>query len=295
MMNIFMKRRRKTKRQLGVSIVESLVAISVASVVMVAMMKEYTNTLRFAKDEEIKSAALVRAQAVLEAMGSELRVLGNGVPYDQPNFQIGESTLSDPTVTEPIDVATAATDSISFRLNETGEVYLLMNNYDPSASLTFTLTSTEGLVAGDPIYLSNSVVGDDDGLFGVVQSVNSATNEVTLQAGPVYSPGAIFDMGTICERVPLITYTSPADGSGITRDAGLGAVLFAQNSRFTLDYVDFNGNAMALPITANDLVNSVRRVRVTVTVDSESPLRDGTIYTATVSQTYSLRNLNYLF
>ncbi|MCO6430872.1 MAG: hypothetical protein J5J00_08420 [Deltaproteobacteria bacterium] len=102
-------------------------------------------------------------------------------------------------------------------------------------------------------------------------------------------------MGTICERVPLITYNSPVDWSGITRDAGLGAVLFAENSRFTIEYLDTSGAAITPPITEFNLINDIRRIKVTVEVRSAVPLRDGSTYTAAVSQTYSLRNLNYLF
>ncbi|MCO6430873.1 MAG: prepilin-type N-terminal cleavage/methylation domain-containing protein [Deltaproteobacteria bacterium] len=177
----------KFKESRGFTITEMIVSVALSALVMLAMMKEYGNSLRFAKDEEIKSAAMVRAQAVLEAIGAELRVLGNGVPYDQSNFQIGETTLSDPTVSRPINVDTATASYLQFRLNETGDVYLLTANFDPGSTLTFSLTSVDGLVAGDPIYLSNSVVGEDDGLYGIIESVNTASKTVTLQAGPVYS------------------------------------------------------------------------------------------------------------
>lgn len=292
-----MKRVTRTdiRKNTGMTVVEVLVSIAISSVVMITMVKEYANSLRIAKDEEIKSAATVRAQAVLESMGAELRVLGNGVPYDQPNFQIGENTLSDPTVTRPINIDLSNNTQLAFRLNETGDVHLLTADYQPALGPSFTLTSVEGLASGDEIYLSNSVVGEDDGLYGVISGVNTATNTVTLNAGYVYSPGATFNMGTICERVPLITYNSPADWSGITRDAGLGNVLFGQNSKFTVAYLDYNGNEIAPPLTELDLVNSLRKIRVTVEVQSDTQLRDGNFYTAAVSQTYSLRNLNYLF
>lgn len=279
----------------GLTLVELLVSISISSIVMLTMMREYANSLRIAKDEEIKSAATVRAQAVLESIGAELRVLGNGVPYDQPNFQIGEDTLANPAVTQPIDVATSTASHLAFRLNETGEVYLLTADYNPASSATFSLTSVEGLAAGDELYLSNSVVGEDDGLYGIIESVSTATKSVTVNAGRIYSPGATFGMGTIAERVPMIIYDSPNDWSGITRDAGLGAVLFANNSRFSVDYLDSSGTAIIPPLTEFDLINDIRRIRLTVEVQSSTPLRDGSTYTATVSQTYSLRNLNYLF
>ena len=285
--------KRLARSSLGSTIIETIVGLSISGLLLVGFVSEYANTLKFAHDEESKVSAMVRAQAVLESIGAELRILGNGVPYDQSNFQIAESTLSDPTVTNPIDLSTASNTNIAFKINETGEVHLLTANFDPASSLVLSITDTTGVEADDQFYLSNSVVGEDDGLFGEVQSVNHAAKTVTLKAGAVYSPGAVFNMGSIFERVPTVTYASTVNG--ITRDAGLGPVLMAKKSSMNIEYLDHTGATIALPLTEDILINNLRRIRVTVNVENDGRLRDGSVYTATVSQTFALRNLNYLF
>ncbi|MCB0339190.1 MAG: hypothetical protein KDD53_06285, partial [Bdellovibrionales bacterium] len=85
------------------------------------------------------------------------------------------------------------------------------------------------------------------------------------------------------------------DGSGITRDSGFGTVLMGPNSTMELTYLDMDGNTLTLPITNTDVINSLRAIRVTVNLTSEQSLSTGTPYIATVSQTFGLRNLNYLY
>lgn len=275
---------------------ELLVSVSLASIVLLGIMSEYTQGVAHLYDHQIRLSAQVQAQAILQTMTDELRILGNGVPFDQANFQVGEDTLSDITVTYPIDIATSATDRISFRLNETGEVHLLTQTFDPAASTTIQLTEIDGLDVNDPIYLSNSVVSGDDGLYARIASINPGTNSITLEpASMVYPPGASFASGSICEEVPIITYLSANDGSGISRDSGFGSVLLGRNSTMTLTYLDPNGAAIALPLTETSLVNSLRAIRIRISVQSENKMKSGATYTATVEQVVGLRNLNYFF
>lgn len=290
-----MKFRKKTRHaSAGFTLIEALVTLVLSAIIFVGLVKEYSDSIGRAHDQKIITATNLKSQSIVQMMGAELRILGNGVPFDQANFQIAEDTLSDMTVTDPIDL-TSDNDTIIFRLNESGEVYLLTAVFDPASSLTINLTDVSGLEVNDPIYLSNSVVDKDDGLYGIITGVNAGANTVTINAGYVASPAATFPIGTILEEVPEITFNSPSDWSGITRNSGFGNVLLAPDSRFSVVYLDQAGATITLPLTTSILVDTLRKLRLTVAVRSSRPLTNGTTYTATSSQTFTLRNLNYLF
>ena len=283
-------------KQEGFTLPELLVTISLSSVVMLALISQYSLSTGLSHDGRVRIATTLQAQAIMQTMGAEIRSLGNGVPFDQSNFQIGDVSLSNPTVTEPIDVATSTTTFITFRLNETGTVYLLTQDFDPSLTQTIFLTDVTGLDVNDPIYLSNSVVSGDEGLYGVITAVDTGASSVTIDAATyVTSAGATFDTGSICEEVPSVTYASPGGAAGITRDSGFGAVSLGPDSAFVLEYLDENGAVLTPPLLNTDLVNSLRKIRVTVSVNSSSVLADGSTYTASASQVFAIRNLNYVF
>lgn len=148
----------------GFSLMELLIGMLISSFVIAAVMQQYSLGVTQSINHKIRTSAVLQAQAALQTIGSEIRMLGNGVPFDQSNFQIGEDTLLDPSVTEPLLVANATANSISFRLNETGDVFLLTQEFDPATSSTMFLTDTSSLQENDPIYLSNATVSRDDGL-----------------------------------------------------------------------------------------------------------------------------------
>jgi hypothetical protein len=215
------------------------------------------------------------------------------VPFDQANFQIGEDTLSDPTVTEPLDVTTASATNLTFRINETGDVFLLTADFDPAVDLTISLTDVSSLAVNDPIYITNNVMSGEDGLYGVVTAVDVGAGTVTIDAGYVASPGASFDMGSILEEVPEVTYT--VSGTNITRDSGFGAVTMAQNSTLAFTYLDEDMNEVALPLTNDKVVNNLRAVRVRIEHSSNKNMKSGRPYTAVIEQVFGIRNLNYAF
>jgi type II secretory pathway pseudopilin PulG len=279
----------------GSSLLEVLVAVTMIGLIFSGLVTQYSNSVSNSYDHSLRIAAQVQAQAVLQTVISELRVLGNGVPFDQANFQIGESTLSDTTVTEPIDIAVTSGSKISFRLNESGTVHLLTADFDPAATTTISLTDVDGIVANDEIYLTNSVIGGDDGLYATVASVDANAKTVTLNADYVTSPGATFDTGTILEEVPDVIYNSPIDGSGVTRNSGYGDVLLAPNSTMSLTYYSFDGTELTPPLTNSDIINSLRSIKVAITLTSPRSLSSGATYTTTVEQRVGIRNLNYIY
>lgn len=284
---------KQIKAEGAFTLSELLVSLLLSSIIFIGLIGQYTASVHESYDQNIRIATTLQAQATLQMIGSEIRMLGNGVPFDQANFQIGEDTLSDPTVTEPIKVASSTASSITFRINETGDVFLLTQNFDPTVSLVVHLTDVSSLDANDPIYISNSVVSGEDGLYGVVSAVDSAANTVTLDANYVASPASTFNMGSILEEVPLVTYTS--SGGTITRDSGFGPVQLGSNCTMTLDYRDSAGNSMVPPLTNDNVVDTFRAIQVTINQTSDKEMRNGQFFVAQVSQVFGIRNLNYLY
>ena len=277
------------------TLMEMLVTLSISTFLFAGLMAQYSIAASTTYDQNIRMATNLQTQAILQSIGSEIRILGNGVPFDQANFQIGETTLSDPTVADPIQIATATATNISFRLNESGEVHLLTADFNPATSSTINLTAVNDLDVNDPIYLSNGVVSGDDGLYGIITAVDSGTNSITIGSNYIASPGATFAMGSMLEEVPLINFNSPTDGSGVVRDSGFGTVLMAPNSTMLLEYFDIDGNAVTLPLTNQTVMEDLRAIRVTITLTASQPLSDGDTYNATAQQTFGLRNLTYVF
>lgn len=277
----------------GFTLVELIVSLLISTFVFAGLFHQIRSSVEHAKDHQIRLETFVQTQAVVQTLSGELRMAGNGVPFDQQNFVIGDLNLSDPTVTEPLSVADCTASKIVARLNETGEVFLLTSSFDPSGSLTLSLTETGQLAVGDPVYLSNSVVSGDDGLYGTVAAVSEEWDTITLNSGFVSSPGAVFPAGSILEEVPLVTYES-ADNM-ITRNSGFGPVLLASNAMMSIKYLDIDGTELSLPLSASDLVNALRSVEVTVTLTSNKKLSSGEDYSTSVSQRIGIRNLDYLF
>ena len=287
-------------KELGLSTIELFVVMSLSAVILTAIVNEYTSSVKLTRDENIKVITVQTVQSVLHMMGSEIRMIGNGIPFDQENFGIGEATLTDPSVSYPIDVTVTDSDTLAFRLNETGDVYLLTQNFDPTVTNEIFLTGIDLLAVGDPIYISNGVVAGNEGFYGEITAIDTGATSVDIDATTyVTTPGATFDMGSVLEEVPVITYQSPSstptDGTGITRDSGFGAVIMAPNSSFTIEFLDDAGNAVATPLTDLTITDNLRALRVTVSINSTSNLSTGQPYNASSTQTFGIRNLNYTF
>ena len=287
------------KQQLGFSVLELVVSMGIGATILGAMLLEFSALTSNSYNQQIREATYLRAQSVLQSMSSDLRLLGNGVPFDQPNFQIGEASLSNSTFTEPVLVSLATSSSVTFLLNETGKVQVATTDFTPTVgsavSRLLYLTDLDGISVGDLIYISNFTVGGDDGFAGTVQAMNVADKVVLFNSLFIATPGATFEAGSIAENVSVVTYDSPSDGSGVTRNNGSGASLMAPNSTFVLDYLDENGNSLTLPLTQATLTDSLRMIDVTVNVTSSDQLSDGSNFSASVTQRVGLRNLNYVF
>ena len=283
------------------TLVETMVSLFLGSVVMIAVVQSFAQLSQTSHNQKLRTVAQMQAQFVIDMMVPELRMLGNGLPFHQSNFLIAQETLADNVVTQPILVAGTTANQIQFRLNQTGETYILTQDFHPASETSVTLTGIDKIFIGDEIYITNSTVGADDGFWGVVSGLNSATKAVTFSSTD-YSPGATFAKGSLFEVVPIITYTSADNFGGITRDDGNGPVGLVQHAEFSLEFLDSAGDALTLPLEASSAdpfpasaIQNVRSIRVTVQVQSSSPLTDGNTYTATAMESVGVRNLNYKY
>ncbi|HMO02079.1 MAG TPA: hypothetical protein PKD37_00795 [Oligoflexia bacterium] len=289
------------RKQFGLTVFEALVAVSISATLLGALMQELRTLVRTATDSRIRLTTQLQAQSIIDMVVPEFRMIGNGVPFKQSNFQIDETTLSNPAIAEPILTSVSNATRISFRINETGDTYIVTSDFNPATGDTVSLTNVSKIAPGNHIFITNSTVGDDDGFFGIVESVNSAFNQVTfVSSSKVFSPGGIFSTGSLLEVVPIVTYNSPDNWSGITRDSGNGSILLVPNSKFTVSYLKSDGSIITLPLvgTVDDPLHSssllnVRALRFAVSVRSSTPLSSGELYTSTVTQDVAIRNFNY--
>lgn len=292
-MKRFFQRIFGTQGAAGFSLVEMLTTLSISGIVLAAVMQSFAETVAHARDHQIRVETLIQAQAVMQTMVGELRMAGNGVPFDQANFEIGETTLSDPTVTLPILLSTTDATQIDFRLNESGEIYLLTSAFDPSSTFTISLSEVTGLDINDPIYISNSVMSGDEGLSGTIAAVDTNAKTVTINPTYITTSGAQFPMGSVLEKVPTIRYTN--SGGDIVRDSGLGPVVLGTNSSVSFEYLDYDGTALSLPLTEAMLVNQLRSIRISINRTSTRLLRNGEPYSISINQVVGIRNLNLYF
>lgn len=282
--------------ELGSSLAEVLISVGISSTVLLATSSLYTSTVNANHDQNIRTETLIHAQAAMQMIGNELKPLGNGVPFDQANFEIGESSLSEKDVSYPIEIANTNNSQIAFRLNETGEISLLTSDFNPASSTTVSVTDVSAYQVNDPIYISNGVVSGNDGLYAKIQSVDFANRKIELLGSSlVYSPSAIFAKGSILEEVPTITFKNLPAGAGISRDSGFGSVSLAEKATVSFEYLNSDGNPVSLPLTALSIVEQLRAIKVTVIKTSPSKLSTGQSYSTSVSQSFALRNLNILY
>lgn len=288
----------------GFTIAELLVALMISGMLLSGALASFSQLSRVSSDYKQKAAAQLQAQSVIDMITPELRMIGNGVPFHQPNFLIAQANLYDPTVTEPILVSGTTASQIKFRINETGETYILTSDFTPSstASNIVSLTSVSKIFVGDPIYITNSTVGADDGFYGVVSSINPGANTVTFASNSQFSPSSVFAKGSLLEVVPTITYASTANYGGITRDDGTGALTLVPNGQFTVDFINGSGAVISLPLAASSAtpfpasaIQNIRSIKLAVQVRSTSPLSSGQYYTASAVQEVGVRNLNYKY
>lgn len=294
--------RNRQHQQSGFTLMETLVSLVISSLILTAIVTMFSQLTALTNDNQLKVIAQLQAQSVLEIMTPDIRMLGNGVPFHQANFLIAQENLSDNTVTQPILVSASDANRISFRLNETGETYILTANLNPALTNTISLTSVDKIEVEDQIYITNATVGEDDGLWGIVQSINPSSKTITLKNGSQYSVSSTFPKGSLLEVVPVITYTSHAPYNGITRNDGWGDQVLASTGEFTLTYMDSAGDPIELPLLASaadpfpaSAIQNLHTVQIEARIRTPHKLSTGEYYTARATQIIGIRNLNYKY
>jgi hypothetical protein len=151
----------------GFSIVETLLSLLISMTLFAGMTQQYFSISRLNRDLRVKQTADRYARTIVNILGFDLRIVGNGIPFDQPDFQISEdalnltSPLSNPEKKiQPIVLDSVSSTEITLRLSESGEMYVLNSDFTPSVSLSFVLTDVTGLAANNKIYISNGSVAE---------------------------------------------------------------------------------------------------------------------------------------
>ena len=293
---------KKLEKNNAFTVMELLVSSVILLSIISGMMVFYSNSISYSHDLRVKESTDSQVRALVGLLGLDLRMIGNGVPFEQPNFQIGDITLSDPLVTEPVEISSATSTYIKFRMNESGDTFMLTQNFDPStdSEVNIFLNSGSTFSVGDTVYITNSTIAEDDGFYGVLSGVDLANSRLTFDASTcVYSSGAVFNTSSILEKVDTISLESLSDGSGVTRRVNDNpAVILSPNSTFSIEYVDLDNNVMTLPLSIDSLTSELSAIRISVSVSSSSQAMKilapgGGNYVSSSTYTFALRNLNF--
>ena len=268
---------------------ELLCSISIMSVIMVSVVESMLDTAHRSWDHKLITTTEEQARAIFDMLAYDLRMMGSGMPLGQASFKISDGTLG--TASLPI-LLDATSTYVSIRVNETGKDTVLTSDYTPnSTNLSFTVLDPSDFSVGDSIYLSDMLRGGSEGLAGTISSISGDT--ISIDSSYVMSEGAAFTKGCTASRVTTVTYNSPSDWSGITRNNQRTTEVIAVQSTFSIRYLDGSGNELTLPLTAAVIDDSLAQVELTISVRTTNPLRDGSIYTAILLKRIALRNLNY--
>ena len=262
----------------------------VVLMVLAAVLSSFLSTSRQARDNQIISRVNETARTLLDFIAFDVRMAGSGMPLGQSAFSLTDGSLGDTPL--PI-LLTSDTENIQLRLNERGFDSVLSADYLPGpTNLTFSAFVTTDLENGDVIYLSDRPEGGNNGLQAVVTGLGS--NSVTIRSDYATAPGSLFRAGSTLNRVSTVTYRSPSNWSGVTRqssDDGVGSVVLNPNTRFTVSYQDASGSTLPLPLTAAVVADNLSSLLLTVRARADRPLTSGVIYEAAASAQVSIRNL----
>ena len=272
----------------GITLAELLLSMVMFSALLAAASSQFLDSTRHAYDNELINRAEEQARIVLDLMAYDLRLAGAGMPLGQDNFEAGGIGLGD----SPLPLLTSATSSfVEIRVSEQGRQALLLIDYTPDPSnLTISVSSTDDFVRGDIIYLSDMVAGGTNGMRAEIVSVGS--NSITIDANYFAPAGVTFESGTTVTRVTTVSFSSDSTKSSIIRDDGDLTQELALNASFTLEFLDGAGTAIALPMSDLDITSDLAGVNITIMVDSERALKNGSTYVAEAKQSIAFRNIN---
>lgn len=305
----------------GFSLIDLLISAAISMVILAMFVQQISFATKMHVDNGLMQSTHNEAQAVINIIGIDLRMIGNGLPFEVNDFAIGSelenasNVLGIPDVTFPILVADTDHTTIKYRLNETGNVFMTKADFTiTSTEFSIVLNEVDGLLPGDRVYLTNKSLTGYDGLWGRIKNhpsaVDSATTTVILDAqtagyGFWKSPGSSFNAGSILEPVTDVILANEVIGGvpTITKDNGLNKLVLARNASFELSYFNENGTEIdrvlegeATVLLEEDIVNrNLRYIQLTVNVTSDKNLSAigdvGNPYTASITHSFGIRNL----
>lgn len=270
----------------GFSLLEMLAALGLLSIVMGTVVAFFFDVTYHSNDQLLMLQANQAARALIDELGSELRMAGNGLPLGQAGFSANDQNLGD----APLPVLPESReDLIVFRGNMTGDVYVLSSDFNPQESQTVKLASTEGLESGMEVYISDASANGSSALKGRISSVG--TDTVILQSGFVATEDAIFASGSMLDPVLEIEFRSLADWRGIQRAVGGTTEILLPNSAFSINYLGSDGTAIGPALSASSVAEELSALALTVRVKARRKLRSGLEYVAELHRNIALRNV----
>lgn len=272
--------------QAGFSIIELLVMFLIAGIVLGNLTTTLMQSTKQYHDRTIIAQTEERASMLLDIMAFELRLAGSGLPMGQEDFAIDDPLLGDAPL--PVLLSSGA-ESISIRADEVGAGTMLRSDFTPGPlSTTITVESITGFEVGDLVYINDMSVGGDAGFQGTITSVSG--NSIQFDSAFISTPTATFKSGSLVHPVSTITFSQA--GGAVLRDTGGTPSVLMPNSAFTIEYLDVNGNPLTPPLTALQVRDELSSLGLTVTITSETSLKNGTVYTATANHEIKLRNIH---
>jgi len=274
--------------QSGSMLLDALTSLFLGAVVIGSAAASFSNMWVRSTELRLKAQAQTEARLLLDMLAFDLRMAGSGLPLGQTSFSSALSSLGQEEL--PI-VAGADGTTATVQLNELGTSAVLTSTFAPSAgNRTMQTSSTAGFSVGDTVYISDMASRGTSALRGTIESLTANS----IRVASSYTPSALISLpagGTI-EPVTRVTYANST--AGITRNGGSGAILLAPNSSFTITYLDSSGNALSTPLSSTAITNSLRAVRLQVSLHTTSGVTtlSTQTFSATTSQTVALRNVN---
>ena len=273
--------------QFGFSLVELLVGLLVSSVLLLSASTQFVTTSRIESDQVIKMQTEEDIRVLVDALAFDLRMIGAGMPLLQQDFAIGDPTLGD----KPLPVLlTSNANWIQYRANDRGITSVLTQDFTPSwANRTFSVVDASEFQLGRTIYISNHTVGGEKALSATIANV--AGNDITINADYLPTFAMTMESGSVVNMISDSVFLTNSFSKEIYKGEALGYSRLASGATLTLSYLDENGAALALPLTEQIVKNNLTAIEVTVSLESNSPLRGGSKYVATANQKIALRNL----
>ena len=107
----------------GFSLIELLISATISMVILAMFVQQISFSSKAHLDNSVMQRAHNEAQSVINMLGIDFRMIGNGIPFEVSNFDIGDelenhwSFSFTPDVTYPILVGNTGDTRINYLLN----------------------------------------------------------------------------------------------------------------------------------------------------------------------------------